>query len=601
MEPYQNKYIENLRELQKLNDFFSVATDAFAPWYEEQLRRRVRMEALKRENMTLLNEHLFPTLDELHGVAPSVIADLEAFADVLMDWSTNLDCGVYTVIHDALLSLYRVRRDRNGIIKELYKLGMGLYYLDRGLIGIEDGLTAPFKFRNEMVFTEAGSYLKFFERIEDKDTRGYILRSLANIAICADDHRRRIAISAQVLNIVKDDYYRSLEPGLPWDTFLRRTNQQMSANRQVLSRGNLTTQELTAVLESCYEVFKPEQDNPDPNVRWLWPYYEMEFSCGFVNLQTTLERLERLIEAAPEDRFDVSAMYAGVQLVLYYGILMRRNPALQTKAHHTKFLIRAYRRMMRTMLRYPVEKMDDYFHYLLCYVLTDYLEIEGAEPFSNIIHQLMSRFSGTMYVRAAQAADMMALLSGAIFDSDESFFDDMEAFGAMEDRAQKRAAVTDFAVRCGFYHDLGLFKMDLFRTMAARDLLEREDQMAQLHVASARDDLRRCPSTAACADVVYGHHAWYNGMGGYPEDYVRGDSPCRQMTDVMAVVAFLLDEGDVSAAMDQVRAQAHSRFSPLVAACLEDEALRRGLQDIAAGEARYYRRLLEGLTADAGA
>ena len=598
MEPYQTKYIENLRELQKLNDFFGVATDAFAPWYEEQVRRRARMEALKRENMALLNERLFPTLDELHGAGPEVIADLEAFADVLMDWSSNLDCGVYTVIHDALLSLYRVRRDRNGIIKELYKLGMGLYYLDRGLIGIEESLAAPFKFRNEMVFTEAGSYFKFFEQIEDRDTRGYILRSLANIAICADDHRRRIAVSAQVLNIVKDDYYRSLEPGLPWDTFLRRTNQQMSANRQVLSRGNLTTQELTAVLESCYEVFKPEQDNPDPNVRWLWPYYEMEFSCGFVNLQTTLDRLERLIEAAPEGQYDMSAMYAGVQLVLYYGILMRRNPALQTKDHHVRFLIHAYKRMMRTMLSYPVEQMNDYFHYLLCYVLTDYLEIEGAEPFSRIVHQLMGRFSGARYVCAAQAADMMALLSGAIFDSDHSFFDDMEALRAIEDGEKKRAAVTDFAAQCGFYHDLGLFKMDLFRIMAARDLLEREDQMAQLHAVSARDDLRRCPSTAACADVVYGHHAWYNGMGGYPEDYVRGDSPCRQMTDVMAVVAFLLDEEDAASALEQVRAQAHTRFSPLVAAYLEDEALCRGLLDIAADEKRYYRQLFDGLTAE---
>lgn len=597
MEAYQEKYIENLRELQRLDDFFGVATDSFDPWYDEQTRRRARMGAIQRENMALLSDRLFPTLDGLHGAGWSVIADLEAFADVLMDWSTNLDCGVYVVIHDALLSLYRLRRDRNGIIRELYKLGMGLYYLNRCLIGIEGGLDAPFKFRNEMVFTEAGSYMKFFEQIEDRDTRGYILRSLANIAICAPGHRRRIAVSGQVLRIVKDEYYRALEPELPWDTFLRRTNQQMSANRQVLSRGNLTTQELTAVLESCYEVFKPEQDNPDPNVRWLWPYYEMEYSCGFVNLQTTLERLERLIEAAPRDRFDTSAMYANVQLSLYYGILLRRNPALLQKAHHRRFLAYAYRRMMETMLRCPVERMDDYFHYLVCYVLTDYLEAEGVEPFDQVVHQLMARFSGTAYVAAAQAADMMALFAGAVFDGDLTFFDDMEAFAVMADPDQKRAAVTDFAARCGFYHDLGLFKMNLLRTMASRRLFQREDAMAQLHVASARDDLGRCPSTAACADVVYGHHAWYNGMGGYPEGYVRNDSPCRQMTDVMAAVAFIQDGADPAAAIDEVRSQAHSRFSPLVAAYLEDEGLRRGLLAILADDRRYYRQLYDGLTA----
>jgi len=596
MQTYQTKYIENLKEIQRLGDFFGVATDAFEPWFREQTHRRTRMKALKKENVALLNDHLFPALDGLAGAGPEEIGELEAFADVLMDWSTNLDCGVYVVIHDALLSLYRLRRDRNGIIKELYKLGMGLYYLDRSLVGIEEEKALPFRFRNEMVFTEAGSYLKFFEKIEDKDTRGYIIRALANIAICTEDHRRRIAVSSQVLNIVKDDYYRNLEPSLPWDTFLRRTNQQMSSNRQILSRGNLSTQELTAVLESCYEVFKPEQDNPNPNVRWLWPYYEMEFSCGFVSLQTTLERLERLIEAAPEGQHDMSTLYASVQLALYYGILLRRNPSLQTKPHHRQFFTYAYRRMMETMLSFPVDKQDNYFYYLLCYILTDYLEIEGVEPFSAIVHQLMRRFSGSACVCSAQAADMMALLAGTIFDSEPAFFDDIPSLGAVEGREQKRAAVTDFAAQCGFYHDLGLFKMNLLRTMDSRSLFEREDQMARLHAAAARDDLKRCPSTALYAEVVYGHHAWYNGMGGYPEDYVRSASPCRQMTDVMAVVAFLLDEEDGAAALDQVRDQAHSRFSPLVAGYLEDEGLRQGLLDILWDEKRYYQALFEGLT-----
>ena len=597
MRPYQTKYIENAREILKLDDFFEVPVAVYEPWYEEQVHRAQRMRDLKRENMTLLSENLFPELEELHAASPDQIRDLEAFADVLMDWSTNLDPGVYVVIHDALLSLYRFKRDRNNIIKELYKLGMGLYYLNRSLNGIEKRWTAPFRFRNEMVFTEAGSYLKFFEQIEDKDTRGYIIRALANIAICAQDHKRRIAVSQQVLNIVRDDYYRQLQPDLPWDVFLRRTNQQMSANRDTLSRGNLTTQELAAVLESCYEVFKPEADNPDPNIRWLWPYYEMEYSCGFVDLQTTMERLERLIDQSPEDRYDTSSMYGSVQLSIYYGILMRRDESLQTKLRHTKFLTHAYAKMMRVLLSCPVDKIDDYTHYLICYVLTDYLEIDGVEPFAQIVPKLMRRFSGSMYVRSAQAADLMALLTGVIFDSDPAFFDDIPLLREANPES-KRAAVTDFGAKCGLFHDLGLFKMNLLRIMRTRDLFEREDQMARLHTVAARDDLRRCPSTAPYADVVYGHHSWYSGAGGYPEDYVRNDNPCRQMTDVLSVVAYLLDhfQGDPEEVLDQVRTLARKRFSPLVTAYLEEAAVQQGVSRILTNEEPYYRRLYDGLT-----
>ena len=296
MQPYQQQYIENAQEIMRLGDFYRVPRTDFSTWFAIEKSNRQRMLRLKRENIELLNRNLFPTLDELHEANQERIDELIAFADALLDWKTNLDCGVYVSIHEALLSLYRVRRDRNRIISELYKLGMGLYYMDRAVEGVDKEHASPFRFRNEMVFTEAGSYMKFFEEIPDAETRGYIIRALANIAICSDDRKRRVAITARVLQILKDEHYRALEPSLPWDVFLRRSNQQMSANRSTLSKGDLSKQELELILESCYEVFKPEADAQNPDIRWLWPYYEMEYSCGFVDLETTLGRMEHLID-----------------------------------------------------------------------------------------------------------------------------------------------------------------------------------------------------------------------------------------------------------------------------------------------------------------
>ena len=275
MQPYQRQYIENVREIMRLSDFYSVPRTDFSSWYSAEKANSTHMAELKQENIELLNRYLFPTLDALHEADDACIDELILFADTLMDWKTNLDCGVYVTIHEALLSLYRVRHERNRIIRELYKLGMGLYYLDRAVDGVESKYAGTFRYRNEMVFTEAGSYMKFFEEIQDAETRGYIIRALANISICSEDRKRRIAVTARVLQILKDKFYRDLEPSLPWDTFLRRTNQQMSANRTTLSKGDLSKQELEAIFESCYEVFKPEESAQNPDIRWLWPYYEM--------------------------------------------------------------------------------------------------------------------------------------------------------------------------------------------------------------------------------------------------------------------------------------------------------------------------------------
>ncbi|MBO5555262.1 MAG: hypothetical protein J5941_07000, partial [Solobacterium sp.] len=338
MEDYQRQYIENSRMIQALNDYSHGAEQGFSAWYQERKEQEKRSEALRQENIRLLNEHFFPVLDYLHDADEATLRSLEEFGEALMDWKNNLDCGLYVLIHDGLLSRCRVRKDRSGVIRELYKLGMGIYYQNKMIQGLERERKRSYLFQNELIFTEGGSYFKYFADTPDDETKGYIIRSLANIALCCEDRRRRVAVTSRILKILQDPYYRDLAPSLPWDVFLRKTHQQMSANRDVLSRGNFSGEELAEVLESCMVVFEPEKDNADPNVRWLWPYYEMQYSCGFVSLEKTLARMEDLISSASTDRHDTSGLYAAVQLPIYYGRLLRDNPQVSRREKKEEFL-----------------------------------------------------------------------------------------------------------------------------------------------------------------------------------------------------------------------------------------------------------------------
>ena len=597
MQTYQTRYIENLQAAQTLADLYAVPVTTFDEWYAAQMQNRKALAEIRRENIALLETNLFPTLDRLYEADNETIKELEAFADALLDWKKNLDPGVYLLIHESLLSMARTQRDRNRIIKELYKVGMGLYYRNHDTDSIETEYIRPFRFENEMVFTEAGSYLKYFAEIEDKDTRGFIIRSLANIAICTIDRKKRVAISGRVLEIVQDEYYRALAPELPWDVFYRRTLQQMSANRSTLKKGDLTRDELASVLEACYDVFKPEQNNPNPNVRWLWPYYEMEYTCGFVDLGTTLGRLEQLIEQTPYDAYDESGLYGNVQLAVYYGILLRRNPTLLTKPHHVRFLHRAYDKMMKTLMTCPVDRINDYLFYVTRLVATSYLEVEGGVPYSEILTQLMQRFSGELYIRSEQAAAITRLFADTILADEPTFFDDIEAIGSIADPVQKRRTALAFAENCGRYHDLGWSKMNLFRTMQTRYLFEPEYQLTKLHTVAAHSDLLQNPSTVPFADVAFGHHSFYNGADGYPADYVRSASPCRQMTDLVGVVAYFIDHdtGDTQATVKEILALEHKRFSPLITAYLGDPQLVACIDDVLRNDAPYYQKLFEQL------
>ena len=600
MLPYQTKYIQNAREIVRLSDVYGASLSDFEAWYTERREANAKMGELKKENIALLSACLFPMLDDLHNASAEDIANLEEFAAVLLDWSANLDCGLYVLIHDSLLSMYRIRQDRNNIIKELYKVGMGMYYLLRPLRSMKDKQAVQLCFENEMLFTEGGSYLKFFPVIQDEETKGYIIRSLANISICTEDKNRRIAVSSNILKIVQDDYYRSLAPSLPWDVFLRRTHQQMSSNRTVLSKVGLTTRELMEVLESCHEVFKPESVTDNPNVRWLWPYYEMEYTCGFVDLHTTMDRLEHLILSVPTDQHDDSSLYANIQLPIYYGDLLRKNPSMRSNSHHAHFLVRAYQRMIRTVLSYPVGKINEMFLYDIRLLMSEYLETEGVESYRSVAVQLMRRFFGRLYIRALKASALLRRYCEEIWNTDPGFFDDIPFLAEMKQPEEKKRALLDYADGCGMFHDFGMLHLNLERTTLTRNLFETEDQMLKLHTRRGCDALRKYASTEIFADVALGHHAWYQG-GGYPEDYERLKSPYRQMTDVVAVVAYLLDHDKRAPdkTIQSVIAQEQKRFSPLVTVYLGKAGLREDLSALLSGDERlYYQEFHRHLTGE---
>lgn len=600
MQPYQEQYVKNAEEIGGLWQFTASPGVCFEDWYAKRLRDRARLAELKKENAALLSDCLYPALDALYEADEETLRDLEAFADRLMDWKSNMDCGVYVAIHDALLAMERVRKNRDGVIRELYKLGMGLYYLNRILTGIEGREVDAFRFYNEMVFTEASSYLRYFSDLGDDATRGYVIRCLANITLCTKERQKRIDISMRTLEILRDDWYRSAAPALPWDVFIRRTHQQMSTNRTALNKSSLTKEQIAAVLDSCYEVFREEERAANPSVRWLWPYYDMEYSCGYVGLEETVDRLEGLIAGTPFDQYDMPGFYGNVELAIEYGSFLRRYPALAEDPRRVQFLDGAYRKMMRTLMTNPPDSYDDYFIYTLAKVYTDFYEMDGLITYREVTEKLMPRYSGERYVLSRTAGDMMKVLARALLSSDPAFFDDIPAIAETADPVRKKEEALRFAGDCGLYHDFGLCKMGVERLENTRPVFEAENLRIRLHTLSGYDDLRARASTAMFADTARGHHSSYSGGEEDPSGYVRMESPYRKMTDVCAIVSRLMEGDNRDGVRERVRAMTpkeKSRFSPPVLACLSDPALCRELDELLNGDGEeYYREIYRTLT-----
>ena len=307
MQPYQEEYIANLRDIAALAARKKPEGFSFESYQTALAENRVRIEQKVARNMELLRGELFPLLDHLLEADEAALFQLREFAGRLFQVGEELDVGLFCHIHQALLNRARLLRDQNNMIQELYWLGLGRNNRCSRLIGLEHSVVENYMSEMRLCFTEAGAYLKYFDEIQDKETRAYILRSRANMSLgqfaSAEEKIRRVR---QTLQIMQDKYYQEKEPDLPWDKYIFMTHRQMASSISFNKDKAMSAEDIEAIMESVYIVYQTRlqeaaERGEQPPIHSAFSYYAISYYCGLDTLEGLLTKMEQLM-----DRTDLS-------------------------------------------------------------------------------------------------------------------------------------------------------------------------------------------------------------------------------------------------------------------------------------------------------
>lgn len=605
MRPYQEEYIANIREIAALTARCRPGGLSLEE-YDSLLRRNEALAAEKvQRNVKLLRENLFPLLDHLFSAGEEELRELEDFAARLYGSPETQDEGLFRVIRRALLSLARQRGDRNGMIRELYWLGMGNFGLCSKLVGLELEYTEKYFSRMRLCFTEAAAYLKYYEEIEDTETRGYILRSRANMSLGQfHSPSEKIGLARETLRIMRDEFYQSLAPDLPWDRYIYLTHQQMATSISYNKDKVMTPEDMASIMESAYIVYQrriQETRGATPPLRWAFPYYAIEYYCGIYDLDRLLSRVESLLDAAELDDRSPDGMYGILSLPAYYCQYLIQYP--ERIPGREAYIDALFRRAMDYADAVSASEDDRVLLYLrhLAYM---YLETDSGVPYAKFIQWMMLRFMPEVYLHSWMVGEASRELCGLIFDEEPTFFDDIPEICCLTSPEEKRRQVLDDAMQSGLLHDVGKVSVLELCSRTVRQWIEEEYEVICLHTAAGRILLSERPSTARFAPVALGHHAWYDGSAhGYPAEYKRLECPSRQMVDVVSLIDWIesvthsaQSSMGVSMSFDEAVAEAVSmegrQFSPMLTARLRDsrvvERIRRALEE---GRREAYRQM----------
>ena len=362
MQPYQEEYLDNLRQFNALFQRRQSRELDFPAYMAQARADREEILRLSRRNMELLRRELFPSMESLYGWEPRQVAELEEFSFKLYDGRAEQVVGLFCKIHQALLGLARYNEDRDAVIRELYWLGMGSNALNSKLVGLPLDDTWKYTVRMRQCFIEAAEHLADFDEIDNTETRGYILRSRANISLGRfPTPGEKTRLLKSTLNILQNKHYQELAPDLPWDRFIYLTHQNMASSISHSREKVMSPEEMASIMSSAVIVYQGRYEvgqrlHQQPAARPAFGYHALEFYCGLSTLDTFLTHVEELLDGAIASDYSPDGMYRMISLPAFYSLYLSQYP--DAIAPREEYLQGLYRRMLDYADACPAELGD---------------------------------------------------------------------------------------------------------------------------------------------------------------------------------------------------------------------------------------------------
>lgn len=611
MRAYQQQYLDLLSAKRSSAELTMgpIGPEAFM---EAARQSASRSRELVEQGTRLLREGLFPVLDDLPSASAEEIACLREFADKLMAGTAQKDAGLAYKVHSALMDHARRTGDRDMLIRELYWVGMSLYNLETMLSPSSIRL---FNTRMRMCFAESASYFETdYDQITDPEIRGYIHRSMGNIALGYPGNdpasaQAKLAAMKRSIALLTDPDIQAKTPSLPWDRYLYMSHQERTTLLNYLRSGNAAPDVFAQVLESAQYIqerqVRQARERGEPlQPRWQYAYFAALYHCGAMSVEELLDALYALSTAEPEDSYSVQSLFSHASIPGMYMEYIRTQKASFT-ARHADRMAQMVRRMLRWMVRVPNDDNGEQFLFYLRQTVYDYVETPGRMSFFDLVQNVFAIRYPTGYARLWRAGKVARTLCQWAVDDCPERLVGHPGCSDVETVKARREELADFAETAGRLYDVGMVHFFNMVTFSCRGPFEDEFSLLQLHSYCGHDLLSSHASTALCADIAYGHHCHYDEKGGYPVGFSPSQSPVRAMIYLIAVADRIATETDDVGRLDEpsqtleqvcaaLREGAGTRYAPFVVELLSSPERRAGLErDLASWSVQAYKDLYD--------
>ncbi len=611
------RYVENMQRIRLLSTPDVSGIDDPDDYVRVLTKNFSQIGELARENRQLIDE-VKPILSSEESLSDAMRASIMQLVSLLVSEETfeEVDVHMSEVLDEILIrdEIAHAEEDNDARVVSMARKVQRDYFI----------LSALTRYRNDEVDAirnkaldnrnRLASYLdkNAFATLSD-EAKGATLRFSLMGALLYENNlyalpdawwEEGLAIVDQAEAILADPFYREQLPDYEWDTYEFRIYYYGSffvysyIPAHIALRVHRFAQKAVDFLERCHNeailsAVSVEQE------RKL-----MELAAVLAHLQSPRSVCDDLYWAfEARDRTDYSV--TGIDENLDTPSLYLRT-AKQANLELTEADFDRFHEIEHAVIEYVYRLPKRSDAYMKCATLvTNYpvyfQEVPGAMSLEAFCLSTFAAIHPPTYVHCNMVARLAQCMMRHLLRTHPELLVGFPGCDTVEQVQENREHIVDYTYHASLCHDIGkLFIIDTI-SMYGRNLLDDEFMMIRSHPSTGACLAREHASTRVYADVIEGHHLWYDGTRGYPMGFDRAASPYATVIDVVTA-ADCLDAATDSVGRSysrkktfadleqEIRAGVGTRYAPFLPDLFADSALRQDLEYLLdEGRRRLYR------------
>lgn len=374
------------------------------------------------------------------------------------------------------------------------------------------------------------------------DARDMVLTDAYYGAILYDclDEKKMIESLLYARGILEDPFYRSTYPEYDWKRSIFRTYEyiaEMSYHEEYQYEDTYReAYENACILEKLW------QADPDyyteimkwDSVKSLALYGAVR--SGDASLGARLAEMEQLYRNRDVSDYTYSGMVSNLDnaIMIYETIGIARE---KKDISVSEALIRLQQQIPRDFVSYLYRSTNTEIMSWLLAALVNFIyvfrEVPGGMKGEKLFRQIIVALHPPTYIHSVMVARLSMCLARHLLEEKPELFVGFPGCDDLDTVMEKKMEILDYTYNAALVHDIGKVRILDTIAMYGRRLLDSEFKLLRMHPDYGAEIAERLPSLKEYVDVIRGHHVWYDGSHGYPDDFEVRKSPYKIIIDLV--------------------------------------------------------------------